>query len=326
MPTEDWKRSLADGIGRLGRWFEGRYLLDDPASPEAVPATRYFEPDFLRRAIAASHTVDRELLFADPADHLDDRSEVDIDLRIAVSRLTRHYTGCLTVAALCALANGVALDLSPRHCRILTRVSLPFALVLDDLGEGAVVTGERLTPWKVDAQAAATLAEVRAHAWETLYGRHLAPFFEVVRSLTRVSERLLWTNAAEWVGMVSDSADEYLGGAGRPYVEDRRALLGAPAIPGVPGPNPLRGLVVWDEIDDPMFPHGIHRRHACCLTYRLDDRRGRLCQNCPLLPLDERIELVRERHGLALGRVGASAERAAIRRGLEQLSKGPAPR
>ena len=51
MPTEDWKRSLADGIGRLGRWFEGRYLLDDPASPEAVPATRYFEPDFLRRII-----------------------------------------------------------------------------------------------------------------------------------------------------------------------------------------------------------------------------------------------------------------------------------
>ena len=326
MPTGDWRRSLADGIGRLGRWFQGRYILDDPESAEAIPAARYFEPDFLREAIAASHTVDRELLFADPADQVVDEPDVDIDVRTAVSRVTRHYAGCLTVTALTALAHGVALNLSPSHCRIVTRQALPFGLVLDDLGDGAMVTGERPSEWLAEARAVPTLAELRTHAWEALYGRHLAPFFEAVRRLTRVSERLLWTNAAEWVGMISDSADEYLAGDGRPYVEDRRALLGAPAVPGVPGPNPMSGLLVWDRVDDPMFPHGIHRRKACCLTYRLDDRRGRLCQNCPLLPLNERIELVRERHGLALGRVGGSAERAAIRRGLEQLSRSPAPR
>ena len=321
MASEPWNRSLAQGIGRLGRWFQGRYVLDGPGSVDAVPATRYFEPDFLRQAIASAHSVDRELLLEDRPDHVDDEPEVDINLRIAISRLTRHYTGCLTVAALSALAHGVALDLSPRNCRIRTRLSLPFTLVLDALGDGAVVTGERPTPWQVDGRTVATLAEARAHVWENLYARHLAPFFAVVRSLTRVSERLLWTNAAEWVGMVSDSADEYLSGAGRPYVDDRRALLGAPAIPGLPGPNPLRGLVVWDEIDDTAFPHGIHRRGACCLNYRLDDRRGRLCQNCPLMPLEERIALVRERHNLPLGKAGGVAERAAIRRGLEHLSR-----
>ena len=126
---------------------------------------------------------------------------------------------------------------------------------------------------------------------------------------------------AGWVGMISDSADEYLSGAGRPYVEDRRALPGAPDIPGLPGPNPLLGLVVWDKIDDPAFPHGIHRRYTCCLNYRLADRRGRLCQNCPLVPLGERIALVGERHNLPPGRGGRIAERAAIRRGLEHLSR-----
>ena len=275
MPSEHWKRSLADGIGRLGRWYQGRYMVDDPESAKAVPATRYFDPEFLRGASSASHTVDRELLLSDTTGHMVDDSEVDIDLRIAVSRLTRHYTGCLTVAALCALAHGVALDFSPRHCRIATRLSLPFTLVLDGLGDGALLVVERPTQWQVDARATATLAEAREHVWGTLYGQHLAPFFELIRSLTRVSERLLWTNAAEWVGMVSDSADEYLSDAGRPYVEDRRALLSA-SRPGRWKRSRRRELDDHER-DDRDYEQGQEPQgcppqdrypHGCLLCYR----------------------------------------------------------
>ncbi len=325
MPTESWRRSLADGIGQLGRWFEGRYGFEADEPTETVPADLYFDPDFMRRAIAASHTVRPELLFQGPPASDTPESEVDLDLRVAVSRVTRHYTACLSVAAYTALAHGVALDMSPRNCRFRTRLGLPFTLVLDYLGEGAVVTPERPTPWRVTARQVPTLAEARAHAWRTLYGTHLAPLFETVRRITRVSRRLLWTNAAEWLGMISDSADEYLAGAGRPYVKDRQALMNAPSLPEVPGENPLRGLVVWDPVPDPRYPHGIHRRLACCLTYRLEDRLGRLCQNCPLLSLDERLALVRERFGVRMGIGGGPAERQSIRRGLERIARSERP-
>lgn len=68
MPSESWRRSLADGIAGLGRWFQGRYGFEADESTETIPAARYFDPDFLRRAIAASHTVRPEFLFQDPPD------------------------------------------------------------------------------------------------------------------------------------------------------------------------------------------------------------------------------------------------------------------
>ncbi len=320
MPSVVWRQRLAEEISRLGRWFQGRHGFEADKSTETIPATRYFDPDFLRQAIAASHTVRPELLFRDPPESESVDTEVDSDLRIAVSRVVRHYSGCLSAAAYTALAHGVALDMSPRNCRFRTRLGLPFTLVLDSMGEGAVVTAERPTTWGIRARSVSTLVEARDHVWRTLYGAHLAPLFETVRSITRVSARLLWTNAAEWSGMISDSADEYLGGEGRFYVEDSRALLRSPAIPGVPGDNPLRGLVVWDEVSHPRYPHGIHRRMSCCLTYLLDDRRGRLCQNCPLLPIDKRLALVRERFREEMGTGGGPAEREAIRHGLRRIA------
>ena len=320
MSTRGWRNSLAEGISRLGRWFQGRYAFEADQSSETIPSTRYLDPDFLRQTIAASHTVRREFLFRDPPEHGTPDSDVDIDLRVAVSRVTRHYTACLSVVAYTALAHGVALDMSPRNCRLRTRLELPFTLVLDYLGEGAVVTPERPTQWRVPARMVPTLAEARAHVWRTLYGSHLAPFFATIRRITRVPSRLLWVNAAEWLGMISDSADEYLSDGGRPYVEDSRALIDAPVLPGVSGDNPLGGLVVWDPVSHPRYPNGIHRRLACCLTYRLHDRRGRLCQNCPLLPVDERLALVCERFGVPMGTGGGPAERESIRQGLQRLS------
>ncbi len=322
LDPHDWRRSLANEIGRLGRWFEGRYALEEDEPRDVIPAERYFEPDFLREAIAASHTVRRELLFQEVPVPEQSSSEGDIDLRIAVSRLTRHYTACLSVVAYTALAHGVALDLSPRYCRLRTRLELPFTLVLDYLGEGALATAERRTSWDLRAQRVPTLAEARAHVWRTLYGLHLAPLFETIHGNTRVSSRLLWASAAEWLGMISDSSDEYLPGENANYVEDSRALLNASTIPGVRGSSPLQGLVVWDDVADSRYPHGIHRRMVCRLTYRIDDRRGRLCQSCHFLPLDERLALVRERYGVRMGVVGGTAEQAAIRRGLELLSGG----
>jgi hypothetical protein len=123
--------------------------------------------------------------------------------------------------------------------------------------------------------------------------------------------------------MISDAAEEYLDpDDGAPFVAERRAILEAAALPGVPGPNPLAGRVVWQPTGETSFPTSIHTREACCLCYLIPDRLGRLCQNCPFLPFDDRVALTRERHGVPMGTPGGPAERVAIERGLEKVKLG----
>jgi ferric iron reductase protein FhuF len=130
----------------------------------------------------------------------------------------------------------------------------------------------------------------------------------------------MWTNAAEWVSMVSNAADEYLGPErAAPFVEDRIALFSADTLPGVPGPNPLRDLIEWDAYVADDFPRGVERRRICCMTYMLSDRLGRLCSNCPFLSVDERVAMVREEHGHPMGSPGGPAQRRAIEVGLGKL-------
>ena len=131
---------------------------------------------------------------------------------------------------------------------------------------------------------------------------------------------LVWTNAAEWVANVSDAADEYLAAdEAAPFLADRITLFAGDAIPGVSGPNPMRGLISWRRFDAPDFPHGVQTRQVCCVTYMLPDRLGRLCQNCDFLPLEDRVALVRERHGVPMGTPGGPAERRAIAVGRRKL-------
>jgi ferric iron reductase protein FhuF len=154
-----------------------------------------------------------------------------------------------------------------------------------------------------------TLRELREFVWRKLYAENLAPLFARTLEVTKVATNLCWTNAAEWVANVSDAADEYLPPeAARPYYDDRIALLEAPAIPGIAGPNPLRGLMDWLPYEAPDFPHGVQTRGICCVTYMLPDRLGRLCQNCGFLPIQDRVDLIRERHGKPMGTPGGPAQ------------------
>jgi hypothetical protein len=331
-----WRAGLAGELDDLGRWVEGRFVLEPDESAELVPAERFLDLDYLREAVtrAADGALEQWGHLLPEADALDvtdpaadgagetDDGDEDVDLRLAVVRFTRHYTSSLTAIALVGLARGVGLDMSAAHCQLVIWRDLPFRTVLT-LDDADVVTCDaRPNPWLATGTGTrvATVAELRDHVWRGLYAGHIAPLFASVRQITRVTRGLMWTNAAEWVGMVSDGADEYLPpDQASLFVADREALLGAPVLPGLDGPNPLLDRLDWAPVDEPDFPHGVQTRRTCCGTYLLADRGGRLCQSCPFLPLDDRMALVRERHGVSMGQPGGPAEQRSIELGRSRM-------
>jgi hypothetical protein len=309
-----WHASLENELESLDRWFRGRFVPEPAATDEVVPALRYHDLDYLRAQIDRGK-------FTTASPPIDPKGEhIDVDLRIAVSRFTRQYSSSLHAVALTALANGVGIDCSAARVKVIVRANIPFLCVVD-VPEGEPLRCKaRPTTWPVAGRELETLSELRAFVWRKLYAENLAPLFERVLKVTKVASDLCWTNAAEWVANMSDAADEYLGSErARPYYEDRLALLDAPSIPGIAGPNPLCGLVDWPTYDAPDFPHGVQTRRICCVTYMLPDRLGRLCQNCNFLPLDDRVAMIRERHGVPMGTPGGPAEKHAIAVGRRKL-------
>jgi hypothetical protein len=336
-----WRAALADQLDDLGRWVEGRLVVEPDPSMEVVPAERFLDPGYLRSAIVragegALAQWFQEGTSADQGDHADradgpdedeeesgeiGRADQDVDLRLAVSRFTRHYTSSLTAVALVALARGVGLDLSPSNVRLVTWRDLPFRTVLA-LDDQAVVTCDARPPaWPVEGRSVGTLEELREHVWGRLYAENVAPLFEGVRRITRVSRGVMWTNAAEWVGVVSDAAEEYLGpDEARPFVADRMALLEAPTLPGIEGRNPLSERLDWVPSGEAEYPQQVQTRRTCCGTYLIADRGGRLCQSCPFMPLEDRVALIRERHGVPMGTAGGPAEQRSIELGLGRMT------
>lgn len=309
-----WHTSLEAELESLNRWFRGRFVPEPAPTDEVVPATQYHDLDFLRAAIMRGK-------FTTASPPIDPSGEnIDVDIRIAVSRFTRQYSSSLHAVALTALANGVGIDCSAARTRVIVRSNIPFLCVVDVPEGEPLRCAERPTTWPVEGRELGTLRELREFVWRKLYAENLQPLFERVLAVSRVNTDLCWTNAAEWVANVSDAADEYLEpDRARPYYEDRVALLSAEQIPGVPGRNPLANLIDWAPYDAPDFPHGVQTRRICCVTYMLPDRIGRLCENCGFLPLEDRVALTRERHNVPMGTPGGPAEKRSIAVGRKKL-------
>jgi hypothetical protein len=316
-----WRKSLVLQLQELGRWLEGRFVVEPTARDQMIQAENYLDLDFLRAAIEAVKTTNLAANYRAPEGFDTGGDDHDIDVRIATSRFTRQYCSSISITALTALACGVGLDLSIRRCRMVLRNNIPFLLHLD-VDESAILRcRERPTQWPIrEGPVVDSLAELRAHVWRKIYAENVVPLFERVHQVTKVAPRLLWSNCAEWPAMVSDAAEEYLNsGRARAYVEDRIAVLQADALPGVAGPNPMRGLIEWLPTGAPEYPNGVQTRKVCCVTYMLPDRLGRLCQNCSLLSAEDRVALMRERHGVPMGSPGGPAEQRAIEVGLTRL-------
>jgi hypothetical protein len=306
-----WQEEMLEQLGRLG--LADRIATTAPSSGEVVRGDRLFDTEYLRGAIESAGASLHGRLAVQPKSD----EERDVKLAAAASRFTRYYMSSVTFAALVGLARGVGLDLAAHRCTKVIVHGLPGVYLLGDPGDGVVKCAERPGAWPIDGQTVATTGELRAHVWKQLYGEHFAPLIALTREVTRAPSNLLWSNAAEMVAFVADQAVALLDPTeAAPFVEDADALLNADRVPGVAGPNPMRGLIEWIPVDEPDFHRGVQLRPHCCITYVLPVRTGLLCGNCPFLPLEERIALTRER--LEGGR-GGPAELRSIEIGRRKI-------
>jgi ferric iron reductase protein FhuF len=302
-----WQVSLRREMATLGREVAGRFVDGSDPRYALVPATRLLDPPYLR---------DLMIRAGGPEDGIaGGRTVADIDLTIAVSRFARQYCGAVSAAALVGLAQGIGIDMSPKRCRVaLTNVELPvtrrvFVVAVEQTGTEVLRCAQRPTSLPVTGPVVESVEELREYVWSRLFGAHYDRLFRRIREVApAVAPALLWTSAAEYVGGLSDLAEESLTTTrATPYVTDRQALLEGEAVVGIDGPNPLRGRLVWEQAGK----GSVQARQLCCLNYLLPDRDGRLCANCPYLPPEDRAALIRERRDLPAGSGSGPAERRA---------------
>lgn len=266
----------------LGPRYANRFV------PEPSPAAEVVRCRDLLDSTRLGEAIDR-CAFADA----EPQAGAAFDRRAAASRWSRHYAGTMLQAVLVAMALGVGLDASLDRASVVMMGTIPRGLHLSEPLGGVLLWPPRLGRDPGPGRVAASLTDLHAHVLSRVMAGNVMPMLERVLEVVKVSPRMLRCNVAEQVEGVYERAREALGSGAEPFVEDHRAVVESPSMPGVPGPNPLADTMEWDRVDEPGFPDSLHRRHVCCITFILPDRPGRYCWNCPLLPLSERVALAR---------------------------------
>ncbi len=83
-----WQAPIVVTLKELGRWTEGRYEGEPAGDLEVVDAERYLDLAYLREAVARARSIQAPASRSEGDHGFSDEAEPD--LRIAVSRFTRH--------------------------------------------------------------------------------------------------------------------------------------------------------------------------------------------------------------------------------------------
>lgn len=176
--------------------------------------------------------------------------------RVSASVLHLGVASRLVSPALAAAGLGVLLEL-PANC------------LFWDLAPGSVRPLLAVSP-RGGSVEGADAAEIAGALRRTVVEEHLRPLAGAVRDRVRVSERLLWGNAAAAIGGAVLMLSRL-----RPDLADGAAAIATALI----ADGPMRGL--GDVVrPDPTRPERGFARRTCCLLYRAPA--GDVCGDCSL--------------------------------------------
>lgn len=187
---------------------------------------------------------------------------------------------------------GVGLDASLDNVSLVLSDGKPQALLLHRL-DNAVIYKPRFSnaiPNNYTGKSLSSVGELHRSVFACLFQRHLALIIEQVRSLTKLSKKVMWSNAGNLCVLLYDHLAK-CPGAGA-VTEDRLVLLEKRSSPVMPGQNPLYRPVRYEKLTEPGLPSVVKVRRTCCQTYRMPDSKP--CGSCPLLKPEERIARLKQ--------------------------------
>jgi ferric iron reductase protein FhuF len=185
------------------------------------------------------------------------------DLRVAASSWSLHYLWNLLapVTAAASLLQHVFPVLPPQLWVRLDGDGEPARFYFQHLGEARAGTDT-------------------ATRFGPLLWQHLAPLFELIHCESRLPQKILWANAARYLGNIYKAALP-LSGQSPAVLQDKVTLIDSPHWPDG-RPNPLFGpsRQVWADENGERVRITLHRQ--CCLLYKLPG--DSYCSACPLKP------------------------------------------
>jgi hypothetical protein len=280
-PTLD----LISQLDRMGPALRGRFVpAAATAGHEVQPVSGYLDLTHLERQILRT---------------VPESDQDVVDRRAAASRFVRDWATGVVPVIVVGLAMGIGIDASLDRAQSVwkrwsLRGSSGFAPHALSVGDDALSVCGECHPTVRGVTVVSTHAELRQRVWRKLFAEHLAPLFDAVLQVIKLSRRVLWGSAAEGAGRAATFAAEQLSpDDARPFIEECDALLAADRLPGLPAPNPLSDEIHWKDIGRSDFPHGLMLRSVCCTVWTLPDRRGQLyCGTCPLPPVETLVSIL----------------------------------
>jgi ferric iron reductase protein FhuF len=275
--------ALAEAVTAASSRFAAAYPLhlQAPAGEEVIPVERALSPECIEQTLRRAVGV------------WSDNPEQE-NLRAAASNFIRRYSGSIVAASLIPLANGVAVDVSPRRLSLVVRDGEPRGAVLDLEGAECYTSAERPTAWPVRRRKLGTEKELVQLAVRSLIVDNLRPTISLVRGYALLASAVMWTSVAEQIHLLYEGArDAYGEHEFTALAKHRDAVLDAGSLPGVDGVNPLLDRLTFERVV-PEFVRPTHVRRVCCTVFLISGR-GRNCGVCPRIAPEERREILRQR-------------------------------
>jgi ferric iron reductase protein FhuF len=246
------------------------------ADAEVIAITEYLQPDRLLAMIEAAAKENKV---------------EDLRVAAAVSNKLYHWVVLPGVLSMMSLA-GIGLDASAENASLIFKNGELQSLWLHNLENTAIYPPRfpSSIPNDYTGKILNSIDELYAFTFAGLFQNNISILIDRVHTLTKVSRKTLWGNAAntcagtyEDLSQCSDSEAVHA---------DYHTLLEQPHSPVMPARNPLYRLMKREILNETGLPNEINVRSTCCL-YAFIPPYTTKCSNCPMLQPEERIAMLK---------------------------------
>lgn len=263
------------------------FQLDD----YTARSLRFTPPDDNAEVIAVAEYLQPDRLMVMIEGAAKENNVGDLRVAAAVSNKIYHWVVLPGILAMMSLA-GIGLDASAKNVSFIIKDGELQTLWLHNLENIAIYPPQ--FPFSIPDYYTINILnsvnELHTFVFTGLFQNNVSILIDRVHTLTKVSKKTLWGNAAFTCSATYDLLREC--SDSEAVQVDYQTLLEQPYSPVMPARNPLYKLMKREALNESGLPHEIEVRSTCCL-YAFIPPYTTKCSNCPMLKPAERIAMLK---------------------------------